>query len=107
MSLSSPVAFFIFNRPEPTERVFAEIRKARPLKLLVVADGPRAGRNEEAEKCASARAIIERVDWDCEVIKNYSETNLGCKRRVSSGLDWVFEKVEEAIILEDDCLSSQ
>jgi len=24
--------------------------------------------------------------------------------RVSSGIDWVFEQVEEAIILEDDCL---
>jgi hypothetical protein len=29
---------------------------------------------------------------------------LGCKKRVSSGIDWVFEQVEEAIILEDDCL---
>lgn len=107
MRLSTPVAFFIFNRPDPTERVFSEIRKARPSKLLVVADGPRMDRNGEAEKCAFVRAIIDRVDWDCEVMKNYSETNLGCKRRVSSGLDWVFEKVEEAIILEDDCLPNQ
>jgi hypothetical protein len=44
------------------------------------------------------------VNWDCEVLKNYSDVNLGCKRRVSSGLDWVFDTVEEAIILEDDCL---
>ena len=29
---------------------------------------------------------------------------MGCKRRVSSGLNWVFDTVEEAIILEDDCL---
>ena len=35
---------------------------------------------------------------------NYSDVNLGCKIRVSSGLDWVFSEVEEAIILEDDCL---
>ena len=33
--------------------------------------------------------------------------NLGCKVRISSGLDWVFEQVEEAIILEDDCLPHQ
>ncbi len=44
------------------------------------------------------------MDWPCEVLTNYSETNLGCKRRVSSGIDWVFNEVEEAIILEDDCL---
>lgn len=107
MQLKTPVAFLIFNRPDTTEQVFAEIAKAKPQKLLVVADGPRADHPEDAQKCAAARAIIERVDWDCEVLTNYSDVNLGCKRRVSSGLDWVFENVEEAIILEDDCLPSQ
>lgn len=106
MRLKTPVAFLIFNRPETTERVFREIAKAKPRKLLVVADGARPDRAGEAEKCVSTRAIIERVDWDCEVLKNYSNVNLGCKRRVSSGLDWIFETVEEAIVLEDDCLPS-
>jgi hypothetical protein len=30
--------------------------------------------------------------------------NLGCGIRVATGIDWVFEHVDEAIILEDDCL---
>ena len=102
--LTTAVAFIIFNRPDTTELVFAEIAKAKPPKLLVVGDGPRADRPGEAERVAAARAIIKRVDWDCEVLTNFSEVNLGCRRRVSSGLDWVFEQVEEAIILEDDCL---
>lgn len=102
--LKTPVAFIIFNRPDTTERVFAEIAKARPPKLLVVADGPRENRDGEKEKCAATRAIIDRVDWQCEVLTNFSDRNLGCKQRVSSGIDWVFEQVEEAIILEDDCL---
>ena len=102
--LSTPVAFIIFNRPEVTARVFAAIRQAKPARLLVIADGPRADRAADDEKCRAARAVIERVDWDCEVLTNYAEQNMGCKRRVSSGLDWVFETVEEAIILEDDCL---
>ncbi len=100
----SPVAFFIFNRPETTARVFAEIAKAKPLKLLVVADGPRLDHPKDTDKCAATRTIIEHVDWPCEVLTNYAETNLGCRRRVSSGLDWVFQTVEKAIILEDDCL---
>lgn len=103
-NLITPVAFFIFNRPRATERVFAEIAKAKPPRLLVVGDGPRAQRLGEFEKVAATRAIIERVDWDCDVLTNYSDINLGCKKRVSSGIDWVFEQVEEAIILEDDCL---
>lgn len=102
--LTTPVAFIIFNRPDTTERVFAEIAKAKPPKLLLVSDGPRANRQDEAEKVAATRAIVQRVDWDCEVLTNFSDVNLGCKKRVSSGIDWVFEQVEEAIILEDDCL---
>jgi len=104
--LTTPVAFIIFNRPDTTERVFAEIAKARPKQLLVVGDGPRADRPGEDDRVSATRQIIERVDWDCEVLTNFSETNLGCKQRVSSGIDWVFKQVEEAIILEDDCLPS-
>ncbi len=102
--IKTSIAFIIFNRPDTTRRVFAEIARARPPKLLVIADGPRADHPDDAEKCAAVRAIIDGVNWDCEVLKNYSDVNLGCKRRVSSGLDWVFDTVEEAIILEDDCL---
>lgn len=102
--LKTPVAFIIFNRSDTTERVFAEIAKAKPPTLLVIADGPRADHPEDNEKCSAARAIIDRVDWDCEVLKNYSDINLGCKHRISTGLDWVFDTVEKAIILEDDCL---
>jgi hypothetical protein len=103
-SVRTPVALLIFNRPDTTERVFAEIARARPSKLLVVADGPRDIRPGEAELCRQARAIIDRVDWECEVLTEFADRNKGCKLRVSSGIDWIFTQVEEAIILEDDCL---
>ncbi len=102
--LKTPVCFIIFNRPDTTEKVFQAIRQAKPSQLFVVADGARNNKIGEAEKCLATRAIIDQVDWECEVLTNYSEVNLGCRKRVSSGLDWVFSQVEEAIILEDDCL---
>lgn len=104
MQFEIPIVFIIFNRPDTTSLVFEEIRRIKPLKLLIVADGPRSDRAGEPEKCNRVRAIIEQVDWPCDVRKNYAATNLGCKLRVASGLDWVFDEVEEAIILEDDCL---
>lgn len=100
----TPIAFLVFNRPETTAQVFEVIRSMRPRRLLLVADGPRNNYPDEAAKCSAVRSLIERVDWPCTVLKNYSDINLGCKNRVSSGLNWVFEQVEEAIILEDDCL---
>jgi hypothetical protein len=102
--LVTPVAFIIFNRHETAKRVFEKIRQAKPQKLLVIADGPRPGNINDEKNCKITREIINNVDWDCEVIKNFSDINLGCKGRVSSGLDWAFNKVERAIILEDDCL---
>lgn len=102
MSCKTPVAFIIFRRPELTQAVFDAIRAAQPPKLFVIADGPR--NEDDAELCRQTRAVTEQVDWDCEVFRNCSDENLGLRKRVSSGLDWVFEQVEEAIILEDDCL---
>jgi hypothetical protein len=102
--LKTPVVLIIFNRPNTTEKVFEVIRQAKPPLLLVIADAPRVDRPDDEEKCAATRAIIDRVDWECKVLKNYADINLGCGKRPASGLDWVFELVEEAIILEDDCV---
>ncbi|MEO0375510.1 MAG: glycosyltransferase family 2 protein, partial [Cyanobacteria bacterium P01_A01_bin.17] len=102
--MKTPVIFIIFNRPDSTQKVFDAIRRAEPEKLLVIADGPRTNRDGEAEKCSITRGIIDQVDWKCKVINNFSEQNMGCAKRISSGLDWAFSIVEEAIILEDDCI---
>lgn len=102
--LETPVVFIVFNRPEPTRRVFAAIAAARPSRLLLIADGPRANRSGESLRCEEVRKIVSAVDWPCKVETNFSNENLGCRRRMISGLDWVFSLVEEAIILEDDCL---
>ena len=102
MPCLTPVVFLIFRRPDLTARVFEAIRQAQPRTLLVVADGSRT--EAEDKLCLQARAVTEQIDWDCEVLRNYADVNLGCRRRVSSGLDWAFEQVEEAIVLEDDCL---
>ena len=102
--LDTPVALFIFKRPGPTRRVFEAIARARPRKLLVVADGPRHA--EEAERCAETRDVTKSADWGCEVLHDFSDLNMGADERLSSGLDWVFSQVDEAIVLEDDCLPS-
>ena len=102
--LETPVALFLFNRPAETARVFAEIRRARPRRLLLIGDGPRASHPQDVERCAAARAIVEQVDWPAEVLTNFAAENLGCQARVASGLAWVFEHNPAAIILEDDCL---
>ncbi len=100
------VALIIFNRPEHTLQAFRQIAAARPERLFVIADGPRAMVPEDAAKVKAARAVTEAVDWPCEVLRNYADTNMGCGVRPSTGISWVFQHVEECIILEDDCVAS-
>ncbi len=104
MPTDVPVALIIFRRPDATRRVFEAVRRAEPSQLFVIADGPREGHPDDAEQCKATRAVVEDVDWDCEVHRNYSASNLGCGRRPASGISWVFKHVDRAIILEDDCL---
>jgi hypothetical protein len=102
--MKSPILFLIFNRPETTRRVFEAIRVARPPRLYVAADGPRAGREGERSRCNEARSIASKVDWPCEVRTLYRDHNLGCKLGVAGGVTWFFEQEAEGIILEDDVL---
>lgn len=103
--LATPVVVMIFNRPEATARVLAEIRKARPSRLFVIADGPRPGHDRDGPLCRETRQVIANgVDWPCQLKTDYAETNLGCGRRIATGIDRVFAQVDEAIFLEDDCL---
>ncbi|MEM6107864.1 methyltransferase type 11 [Mycobacterium sp. 050272] len=106
MTPTPPVIFIIFNRTDTTRQVFEVIRAAQPSKLLVIADGPREDVPGEAEKCAAARAIVDEVDWECEVYRNFSETNMTIRLRISSGLAWAFDLVDKAVVLEHDCLPS-
>ena len=104
MTTRTPVAFFVFCRPETTERVWAQICKAEPKTLYLCADAARPDREGEAERVAAARRIVETVDWECDVHRIYADRNMGCDARITSALDEIFRTEERAIVLEDDCL---
>lgn len=105
--MKKAVLFMIFNRPDPTSKVFEAIREAKPPRLYVAADGPRKNVRGEYKKCISTREIIKEVDWDCEVKTLFRDENLGCGLAVSGAINWFFENEEDGIILEDDCLPNQ
>lgn len=102
--MNTPIALITFNRPEHTARVLDAVAAARPETLYLFADGPRPDRPDDIPKCEAVRALVDRIDWECDLRTNFSDRNLGCKYGPIAGIDWVFETAEEAIILEDDCL---
>jgi len=104
---NTPILLLIFNRPEITQIVFNEIRKLKPAKLFIAADGPRSGVTGEKERCDRTRKITDQVNWDCDLKVLLQEKNLGCGLGPTTGINWFFENVDEGIILEDDCIPDQ
>jgi hypothetical protein len=100
--LDVPILLIVYRRPDLTSQVFERIAAARPRQLFVAADGPR--HPGEADVCDAARRAATAVTWPCEVVTDFPSTNLGCRTRVSSALDWFFTSCESGIVLEDDCL---
>lgn len=98
-----PVLILFFNRPETLKSVFSAVKKARPSVLLLAQDGPRAGRDDET-KIEECRKIVEEIDWECTVYKDYSPVNLSCDHREFTAISWAFQKVDRLIVLEDDCV---
>ncbi len=102
--LQTPVLFIVFNRIDTAERVFQAIRQAQPTKLYMACDGPRSIYKEEKEKCEQVRALVQQIDWPCELHTNFLERNEGPAKAPYRFIKWFFEQEEQGIILEHDCL---
>lgn len=100
--LNTAVLLIVFNRPDKARQIFEAVRKAQPKKLYIAADGPR--NVEEQQKCEECRALVNQVDWNCEIHTLFRETNIGCGRGPYEAINWLFQHEETGIILEDDCL---
>mgnify|MGYP000459853838 FL=1 len=103
---TTPVLIIIFNRPDFVKNLIDILRFVRPTILYVVADGPRNEKIDDIDKCLNARNQIDKIDWECNIKKKYSEKNLGCGINPSQGISWALSQSEEVIILEDDCMPS-
>jgi hypothetical protein len=98
------ITIIIFNRPKETKALLDCLSEIKPKTLYVISDGPRPSQNEDISKVKATRDLINTIDWECNITKLYSDQNMGCMMRVSSGLSLVFDKEKYSIILEDDCI---
>jgi hypothetical protein len=95
-----PVLLLVCDRPDLTRKVVDRVRAARPQAVYIAADGARTDGSEGEEALGAALD----AGWDCEVHTLARDRNLGCKEAVASGLAWFFDRVDEGIVLEDDCV---
>lgn len=102
--MNVPVMICGFKRPDCLRQVVNAVREAKIEKLYLVLDAPREGRADDLVGHAECQKIFDSIDWPCVVKRNYAQRNMGCGARMTSGISWVFEQEDRAIILEDDCV---
>lgn len=96
------VLILFFNNPDRLKAVFGEVRKARPSHLFLYQDGPRGQRDVEGiEAC---RKVVENIDWQCDVHRNYQEKNGGVYPSNYNAQHWAFSVVDKCIVFEDDSI---
>lgn len=98
-----PVVLFIFKRSDTVLKIIDVLSRLKPHKIYLLSD---EGRDElEKKMVAETRNAVEkRIDWQCEIIKNYARENRGVYRNIGEGAKWVFQHEKKAIFLEDDNL---
>ena len=101
-----PVLILFFNRPKQLEKVFAQVRKAKPSTVLLYQDGKRADKVSDANNIQECRNVIDRIDWNCTVFKMYQDQNYGCDPSGFMSRQWAFSLVDRCIVLEDDVVPS-
>lgn len=102
--MQTPVLLLFFNRPGYAAAVIDRVRVARPPRVYVHVDGPRADREGEEQLTVACRMLMQVIDWPCEVHTLFRERNMGLREGVGDALNWFFAREEYGIVLEDDCL---
>jgi hypothetical protein len=102
-TLTTPIVLIVYNRPDFTKVALDRIAASNPGPVLIISDGPRAEKVGDEVLVNQTREICNQRHWSFPISLNAAEHNMGLRNRILTGLDWVFENHQAAIILEDDC----
>lgn len=103
----SPIALFVYNRRQHTERTVKFLQQnelASESRLFIFSDGPKATADEE--KVQEVRDFIKKIDGfkSVEVIER--EKNKGLANSVIDGVTKLTKEYGQIIVFEDDLISS-
>lgn len=100
-----PVLVLAFNRADKVVDVLRSIREYKPSRLYLACDGARANKIEEKVLVeATQKAMLDAVNWDCDVKTLFRNENLGCANAVYEAISWFFKNEKYGIICEDDVI---
>ena len=106
MELNTPIFIAAFNRPSCVRQVLNVVRQVKTSCIYVCLDGPRPTVPGDYPLCLEVREIFDELKRDRAVIFDVASANMGCGRRLSSGLTAFFSRFDRGIVLEDDTIPS-
>ncbi|KLT64077.1 glycosyltransferase [Pedobacter sp. BMA] len=103
----APIALFVYNRPQHTERTLQFLQQnelAGKSRLYIFSDGAKTKADEE--KVAEVRAIINKVHGFKSVKVIARKENAGLANSVIAGVSELITDYGQVIVFEDDLVSS-
>jgi FkbM family methyltransferase len=96
-----PVVLMCYNRPWHTAQVLKALLEHNIQNLYIFSDAPKT--EQDVDNVLTTRKLFDAVKWTKpEII--YRNTNHGLAKSIVSAADYVFEKHDRLILLEDDCV---
>jgi hypothetical protein len=103
----APIALFVYNRPQHTERSVKFLKQnqlAAESRLFVFSDGAKTAADED--KVKEVRDFIKKIDGFKSVEIVERKTNMGLADSIIAGVDQLTDTYGQVIVFEDDLISS-
>jgi hypothetical protein len=103
----APIALFVYNRPQHTERTLKFLRQnelAAESRLFVFSDGFKSAADETSVR--EVRELLKNIDGFKSVEVIQRPENMGLANSVISGVSRLVADYKQVIVLEDDLITS-
>jgi len=103
----APIALFVYNRPQHTERTIQYLSQndlAGKSKLFIFSDGAKTPADKQ--QVAEVRAIIKNVKGFKSVEVFERQENAGLANSIIAGVTQLINEYDQVIVFEDDLISS-
>ncbi|MET1053725.1 MAG: glycosyltransferase [Pedobacter sp.] len=107
MQSFAPIALFVYNRPQHTERTLKFLKQnelAAESRLFIFSDGPKT--DDDVDKVKLVRDLLKTVDGfrSVEIIER--KENMGLANSVIAGVSRLVKDYKQVIVFEDDLITS-
>lgn len=98
------LAFFVYKRPKHTKEVIESIKRNHFEKIYIFQDGLKEEKDKQSWE--DVTELIKGIDFT-ETEIHISKKNKGLANSIIEGMNYVFERHETAIALEDDIVLAE